>query len=98
MGSKSGPFRLMDAVGLDIVLEIENHYLNSFPSLPTTARDFVKRYVDAGKIGRKSGEGFYNDYGDDAQSNSEPSAASRPSSPRVSRTSKVISQPKTRAA
>jgi len=62
MGSKSGPFRLMDAVGLDIVLEIENHYLNSFPNLPTTARDFVKRYVDAGKIGRKSGEGFYNDY------------------------------------
>jgi 3-hydroxybutyryl-CoA dehydrogenase len=62
MGMKAGPFRLMDQVGLDIVLEIENHYLNSFLNLPTTARDFVKRYVDAGKLGRKSGEGFYNDY------------------------------------
>jgi 3-hydroxybutyryl-CoA dehydrogenase len=62
MGSKLGPFRLMDQVGLDIVLEIENHYVKAFPNLPTTARDFVKRYVDAGKLGRKSGEGFYNDY------------------------------------
>jgi 3-hydroxybutyryl-CoA dehydrogenase len=95
MGSKSGPFRLMDAVGLDIVLEIENHYLNSFPNLPTTARDFVKRYVDAGKIGRKSGEGFYNDYRDDAQSNSAPSVASRP---KPQPNFKAISQPKARAA
>jgi 3-hydroxybutyryl-CoA dehydrogenase len=62
MGTKTGPFRLMDAVGLDVVLDIENHYVNEFPYLPTTARDFVKRYVDAGKLGRKSGEGFYNDY------------------------------------
>ena len=62
MGTTTGPFRLMDAVGLDVVLDIENHYVNEFPYLPTTARDFVKRYVDAGKLGRKSGEGFYNDY------------------------------------
>jgi len=62
MGTKLGPFRLMDQVGLDIVLEIENHYVEAFPYLPTTARDFVKRYVDAGKLGRKSGEGFYSDY------------------------------------
>jgi 3-hydroxybutyryl-CoA dehydrogenase len=62
MGTKTGPFRLMDAVGLDVVLDIENHYVNEFPYLPTTARDFVKRYVDAGKLGRKSGEGFYSDY------------------------------------
>jgi 3-hydroxybutyryl-CoA dehydrogenase len=33
-----------------------------FPYLPTTARDFVKRYVHAAKLGRKSGEGFYSDY------------------------------------
>jgi len=62
MGTKLGPFRLMDQVGLDIVLEIENHYVEAFPYLPTTARDFVKRYVEAGKLGRKSGEGFYSDY------------------------------------
>jgi 3-hydroxybutyryl-CoA dehydrogenase len=62
MGTKTGPFRLMDAVGHDVVLDIENHYVNEFPYLPTTARDYVKRYVDAGKLGRKSGEGFYNDY------------------------------------
>src|SRR6201987_1077099 len=83
MGSKSGPFRLMDAVGLDIVLEIENHYLNSFPSLPTTACDFVKRYVDAGKIGRKSGEVVYPDYVDEAQSNRRPRAVERSTTPSV---------------
>jgi 3-hydroxybutyryl-CoA dehydrogenase len=48
-------------VGLDIVLEIENHYIEAFPYLPTTARDLVKSYVDAGMLGRKCGEGFYND-------------------------------------
>jgi len=32
------------------------------PYLPTTVRHVVKRYVDAGKLGPKSGEGFYSDY------------------------------------
>lgn len=63
MGLAAGPFQLMDQVGLDVVLDIEEHYVSQFPSLPTVARDFVRSYVDAGKLGRKSGEGFYR-YGD----------------------------------
>ena len=59
MGLAAGPFQLMDQVGLDIVLDIEEHYLAESPWIPTTARDLVKSYVDAGKLGSKSGEGFY---------------------------------------
>ena len=65
MGLSAGPFQLMDQVGLDVVLDIEEHYLAAYPWLPTESRDLVKSYVDAGKLGRKSGEGFYA-YGDDA--------------------------------
>ncbi len=59
MGLARGPFSSMDRIGLDVVLDIEEHYLAEYPWLPTTARDLVKSYVDAGKLGRKSGEGFY---------------------------------------
>lgn len=59
MGLAAGPFAMMDQVGLDVVLDIEEHYLAEYPWLPSTARDLVKSYVDAGKLGRKSGEGFY---------------------------------------
>ncbi len=65
MGLAAGPFQLMDQVGLDVVLDIEEHYLAAYPWLPTESRDLVKSYVDAGKLGRKSGEGFYS-YGADA--------------------------------
>jgi 3-hydroxybutyryl-CoA dehydrogenase len=54
-----GPFQLMDQVGLDVVLDIENHYAEEFPHLPKHVRDLLVGYVDAGKLGVKSGEGFY---------------------------------------
>lgn len=58
-GMPVGPFAMMDQVGLDVVLDIEEHYLAERPYLPTASRDLVKTYVDAGKLGRKSGEGFF---------------------------------------
>lgn len=57
-----GIFRLLDRVGLDVALDIENNYLEKYPYLPTRSRDLLKSYVDQGKLGVKSGEGFYNDY------------------------------------
>src|SRR6201993_2561042 len=59
LGAPAGPFQLMDLVGLDVALDIENHYVEEFPHLPTHARDLLQTYVDAGKLGIKSGEGFY---------------------------------------
>jgi 3-hydroxybutyryl-CoA dehydrogenase len=53
------PFQLMDLVGLDVVLDIENHYAEEFPHLPKNVRDLLQGYVDAGKLGVKTGEGFY---------------------------------------
>lgn len=55
----AGPFALMDQVGLDVVLDIENHYAEEFPYLPSHVRQLLQTYVDAGKLGVKTGEGFY---------------------------------------
>jgi 3-hydroxybutyryl-CoA dehydrogenase len=59
LGAPAGPFQLMDLVGLDVALDIENHYVEEFPHLPSHARDLLRSYVDAGKLGIKTGEGFY---------------------------------------
>jgi 3-hydroxybutyryl-CoA dehydrogenase len=55
----AGPFQMMDLVGLDVALDIEKHYCDEFSHLPTKSRDLLQSYVDAGKLGVKSGEGFY---------------------------------------
>ena len=59
LGAPAGPFQLMDLVGLDVALDVEKNYTEVFPHLPTHARDLLQAYVDAGKLGIKSGEGFY---------------------------------------
>jgi 3-hydroxybutyryl-CoA dehydrogenase len=58
-GVPAGPFQMMDLVGLDVVLDIENHYADEFPHLPENVRELLQSYVDAGKLGVKTGEGFY---------------------------------------
>ncbi|MGW5456571.1 3-hydroxyacyl-CoA dehydrogenase family protein [Nocardia sp. NPDC003979] len=61
-GTKAGPFRMMDQVGLDVVLDIEEHYRKENPNLPEGPITVLRKYVDAGKLGVKSGAGFYDDY------------------------------------
>jgi 3-hydroxybutyryl-CoA dehydrogenase len=56
------PFRLMDRVGLDVVLAIEEHYAEVRKELPEGPRKLLQRYVDGGRLGVKSGRGFYDDY------------------------------------
>ncbi|MFI7103471.1 3-hydroxyacyl-CoA dehydrogenase family protein [Streptomyces sp. NPDC050161] len=62
MGVPVGPFRMMDSVGLDVVLDIENHYAAERPGLPEGPRELLRTYVDAGRLGVKTGSGFYDDY------------------------------------
>jgi 3-hydroxybutyryl-CoA dehydrogenase len=57
------PFRLMDRVGLDVVLNIEEHYASVRSGLPEGPRKLLHQLVDEGKLGVKSGRGFY-DYPD----------------------------------
>lgn len=61
-GTEIGPFRAMDQVGLDVVYDIEEHYAAENPSLPAGPRNLLRHYLDAGKLGVKTGEGFYADY------------------------------------
>jgi 3-hydroxybutyryl-CoA dehydrogenase len=56
------PFRLMDRVGLDVVLAIEEHYAAVRNNVPEGPRKLLRRYVDGGRLGVKSGRGFYDDY------------------------------------
>jgi len=58
-GVATGPFQRMDLVGLDVVLDIENHYAQEFPHLPESVRELLRSYIGAGKLGVKTGEGFY---------------------------------------
>jgi len=51
-----GPFGILDAIGLDTAW----HVTNSLPD-PKSKKfaSLLKTYVDAGKLGQKTGEGFY---------------------------------------
>jgi 3-hydroxybutyryl-CoA dehydrogenase len=53
------PFELMDRVGLDVVLAIEEHYAEVRAGIPEGPRELLRRYVDEGRLGVKSGGGFY---------------------------------------
>ncbi|MFE5586517.1 3-hydroxyacyl-CoA dehydrogenase family protein [Kitasatospora sp. NPDC056531] len=64
-GLRGGPFRAMDQVGLDVVLDIEEHYAAERPGLPTGPRTLLEEYVRADRLGVKTGRGFY-DYGTEA--------------------------------
>ena len=58
------PFRLMDQVGLDVVLAIEEHYAEIRDGIPEGPRTLLREYLDRGQLGVKSGRGFYDDYGE----------------------------------
>jgi 3-hydroxybutyryl-CoA dehydrogenase len=69
-GVAAGPFRLMDTVGLDVVLDIEENYADVREGIPQGPRDLLRDYIGRGRLGRKAGRGFY-DY--DGSSRGDPS-------------------------
>jgi 3-hydroxybutyryl-CoA dehydrogenase len=54
-----GPLRLTDLVGLDVRLAIADHLHRTFGEDTYRAPDLLRQMVAAGKLGKKSGEGFY---------------------------------------
>ena len=54
-----GPFELADFIGLDICLSILNELLKNFNNPKYRPSQLLKTMVAEGKLGFKSGEGFY---------------------------------------
>jgi len=56
-----GPFGALDAVGLDTAWQITDYWARELASDLQLRRnaDFLKRFVDRGDVGVKSGQGFY---------------------------------------
>ena len=49
----------MDVVGLDVVRDIEDHYAESRGNIPTEPRRYLDHFIQEGRLGVKSGSGFY---------------------------------------
>lgn len=62
LGADRGPFQRMDAVGLDVVLDIEEHYAAEREGLPEGPRRLLRKMIAEGRLGVKSGRGFYDGY------------------------------------
>jgi 3-hydroxybutyryl-CoA dehydrogenase len=58
-GYPMGPFTLLDFVGLDTTLYIANIMFDEFRQAAYAPPPLLKRMVLAGRLGRKSGRGFY---------------------------------------
>ncbi len=55
-----GPLKLTDHVGLDIRLNIAEYLYRELGSETFRPPEVLRRMVDEGKLGKKTGEGFYN--------------------------------------
>ena len=60
--SDIGPFKLMDLIGLDTVLNIEYSYFNASGDESDRPPEKLEEWVRSGKLGMKSGSGFYDGY------------------------------------
>ena len=59
MNHPMGPLTLADLIGLDVVLFILNVLYNEFKDPKYRPASLLVKMVEAGKLGRKTGEGFY---------------------------------------
>ena len=59
MNHPMGPLELADFIGLDVCLAIMNVLYDGFDDSKYRPCPLLKRYVDAGWLGRKTGKGFY---------------------------------------
>ena len=71
-GFRMGPFELMDLVGIDVGLEVAKSFTElSFGEPRWRPNPIQARMVAAGRLGRKSGRGYY-DYSEDSYRPEDP--------------------------
>ena len=58
-GHPMGPLKLTDLVGLDVRLAIADYLREELGLEGFAAPDLMRRMVADGKLGKKSGQGFY---------------------------------------
>jgi 3-hydroxybutyryl-CoA dehydrogenase len=55
-----GPFGVMDSVGIDTVWKITDYWAKNLKDKQMLSNaEFMKKYVDRGELGQKTGKGFY---------------------------------------
>ena len=54
-----GPFELADMIGLDVALEVAETLYREYGDPKYRPSYLLRRMVDAGHLGRKTGQGFY---------------------------------------
>jgi 3-hydroxybutyryl-CoA dehydrogenase len=59
LGHPMGPLRLLDLIGLDTALFVANVLYDEFKEPTFAPPPLLRRMVAAGRLGRKSGRGFY---------------------------------------
>jgi 3-hydroxybutyryl-CoA dehydrogenase len=59
MNHPMGPLELADLIGLDVCVEILGVMAKGFDDVKYRPCPLLQEYVDAGRLGRKSGQGFY---------------------------------------
>ena len=59
MNHPMGPLALADLIGLDVCLDIMNVLYDGFGDSKYRPCPLLRRYVAAGRLGRKAGKGFY---------------------------------------
>ena len=65
LGFPIGPFELGDFIGLDVALDVTEYVHEQTGDPYYTPPHSLKQLVRAGRLGHKSGGGFY-DYGDES--------------------------------